>query len=385
MKTAKKLLVMVMALCLIVGLLAFGAAAEEAVQVKYQRLILNDALTMRFDIAADSRDAVVNVKIAGETVLEGQKISQLPVGEEGCYQLNVDLAAAQLTDVITLELVDGETVATKVYCAADYANTILNGSYKVETKELVEAMLHYGAAAQMYFDYNTANLANVGLCAQEVNLPQASANAVVSGSLAGVRYCGATLVFESRVAVRLYFEADSLESVDFGGYIPTRKNGMYYVEIPGINPQDYDKNIALTVTDGNDVMTVTYSPMTYILRKNASTDNEVLKALTSAMYQYHCVAKAYIATGEDVVTDGNGIVIEQVVIPGENSSAVVPVGTQLEENVTSLSLSATPMAKTGSDIAVGENEQMVSLDVHIAGISKENTVPVLVKIGRAHV
>ena len=386
MRIGKMLTVSALVICLVMSLCTFTVLADSPSDtgVKFQRLILNDALTMRFDVAVDSADVdatTVNVKLNGAKVIADQAVAQLPAGEEGCYQVNVDMSAAQLADVITIEVVtDGKVVSTEQYRAVDYAKVILGGDYSAATKNLVTAMLQYGGTSQAYFGYNTEDLANAGLRVEDVVLPQWTQTSIVNGSIPGVQFYGVTLVVRSRVAVRFYFQAEDLSGLDFGGYTPTPKDGMYYVEIPGINAQDYANNISLTVSNGTQEMTVSYSPMAYILRKHASTSNAQLKALTAAMYQYHTAAKAYIAENGDVVTDDNGIVIESVVIRSGASSAVVSAGTQLEENVTSLTLSATPLTQSGSDVIAGEKDQLISMDVHIAGISPDNTVPVLVTL-----
>ena len=72
---------------------------------------------------------------------------------------------------------------------------------------------------------------------------------------------------------------------------PVYKNGLYYVEVPDINPQDYATNITLTV---NDALTVTYSPMQYISRMYGKTDNAELKTLLAELYQYHLTAVDYL-------------------------------------------------------------------------------------------
>ncbi|MBQ3215205.1 MAG: starch-binding protein, partial [Oscillospiraceae bacterium] len=57
------------------------------------------------------------------------------------------------------------------YNAVAYANTILNNaSSSAKAKALVVAMLNYGAAAQVYFDYNADNLMNASLTAEQLAL-----------------------------------------------------------------------------------------------------------------------------------------------------------------------------------------------------------------------
>ena len=83
-------------------------------------------------------------------------------------------------------------------------------------------------------------------------------------------------------------------------------NGLYYVEVSDINPQDYQTNIQLTVSDGTSDLTVSYSPMHYISRMHGKTDNAELKALMCVMYGYHQTAISYL---EDPYGNNNDNVV----------------------------------------------------------------------------
>ena len=82
-------------------------------------------------------------------------------------------------------------------------------------------------------------------------------------------------------------------------YRAVEKDGMYCVEIPGINPQDLARDITLTVSDGTGSMTVKYNPMHYIVRMYAK-GADTLKDLLQAMYTYHLEAVGYIKYEADV-------------------------------------------------------------------------------------
>ena len=85
----------------------------------------------------------------------------------------------------------------------------------------------------------------------------------------------------------------------------------------------------------------------------------------------------------DVTTDASGKVTTETVIANEDSNAVsakVAPGVQLKSGVNKLTLSVQEMNTTGANITLGENEELRSLDVHVEGVSDENTVPIQVKI-----
>ena len=80
------------------------------------------------------------------------------------------------------KLTDGSYVYTKVapYGAVQYATNQLKNSTDMKLKQLVAAMLNYGAAAQNYFGYHTNALANASLTAEQLALPESYFDGMVS-------------------------------------------------------------------------------------------------------------------------------------------------------------------------------------------------------------
>lgn len=301
---------MLLALCLVIGILplSISAATESGAQIKYQQLTLNDAFTMRFDIAVDAQyqeTAVVSAALAGKTVIAKQKVSDLAAGVEGCYQLLVDLAAAQMNDDIVITVKSGETVLTEgTYSVRNYAKYLLDGNYDAHTKQLVRYMLHYGAKAQTYFDYAADNLANADYEPQSLQaVPAENLKAEKTGGIEGITYYGASLEHKNRIALNYYFTApDGVEgltfTVDGQPCEAEYKRGMYCVEVSNIAPQQYDEPVVMTVSDGTGQLTVSYSPMHYIVRiYNRDTTAAALKDLVQALYNYHLAAKSFVGIG----------------------------------------------------------------------------------------
>ena len=214
------------------------------------------------------------------------------------YRFSFELAAAQMTDTIELRLLNGNfVIKEKDYTIRLYADYILDpeNGYDDATKALVKEMLHYGAAAQMYFDYKTENLADEGITdVVTVDIPETAADMTVSSKIKGLDFYGASLVYRDRIAVRYYFTGDVIGCTFTANgytYTPVEKDGMYYVEIADILPQDLDQQVTLTVTDANgNILSVTYGPMHYIVRMNEK-GSDALKALGKALYNYHLAAK----------------------------------------------------------------------------------------------
>jgi len=82
----------------------------------------------------------------------------------------------------------------------------------------------------------------------------------------------------------------------------------------------------------------------------------------------------------NVTTDANNQVVNDVTIGSGNASALVPSGTQLENGANNVTLNATEMEKTTSNITVGDGEKLVSMNVHVDGVAANNTKPIIVTL-----
>ena len=229
--------------------------------------------------------AVMHITVAGETTQVAANTVQKDAN--GYYVFTVELAAAQMTEEITMQMYIGDVAGeAKTYTIRQYADTILNGDYTDADKNMVKYMLAYGGAAQSHFAYHTGVMADANV---EVTMEEIPASAEtemsVSGSAAGIKFYGASLVFENKVAVRFYFTGSS-EGIEGA----VTKGDMFYVEVADILPQDL--NDAVSVTVGG--ITVSYSPMNYIVRMNVK-GSDSLKVLLKAMYNYYLAAAEYSA------------------------------------------------------------------------------------------
>ena len=245
-------------------------------------LTLGDQIGVKFEMKVSEG---VSFKVNGEAVAATQ--------DGNIY--TIKLAAAQMNDAITV-LVNG-VAQEKTYSVRSYADIILADSgYGEQTYNLVKAMLVYGGAAQNYFDYNAGNPANSGISAETAE-PAGDSTIAVTDNLSAINFYGASLVHTTKTAVRFYFSGDVSGltfQVGVTTYTAQQKGELYYIEIADINPQDIGNAITVTVSDGNDTLTVGYSPLTYIIRMyNKAESTAATKAVVKALYNYYLAAVAY--------------------------------------------------------------------------------------------
>jgi len=309
MKSVQKILSLLMAFSLVIGIIALvqPIKVEAALTGDVLRwgVTLKDQIAVGFDMAIDEEDEVA-VTINGTDASFAKEAN-----EDGTYRVTVSLAAAQMTDAIALSI--NGTALGKTYCVRQYADVILDGEYDDVTKDLVRNMLVYGGAAQTYFDYNTGSMANESI-AITLPTPAGEDTLTTSGQISGLTLYGATLLFKEKTAVRLYFNG-SIEGVSFaanGNAVDAaQKDGRYYVEIAGINPAQLGSDITLTATKGTETITVTYSPMTYILRMYSKEETSAeLKTLVQALYGYYQAAVAYTNADDEFIDN----IIDNIVV-----------------------------------------------------------------------
>ena len=206
-------------------------------------LTLSDDLDVGFHLNIPEDYDADDMKVVFE--VEG-KTTEAPVvaDADGKYVIHLEVPAKDMTTPITAKLVDslGVEYAVIYTTVSEYCEDILNDYVTGVTPEdqaVAEAMLNYGAMAQLYFDHNTDTLANGGY---ETDLNAADVSAVAPLSISGNAdtFLGASLVLKSKIIVRLYF-SEAVEGAK------QNTNG-WYVDVEGIGAGDL--NTMQTVTVG---------------------------------------------------------------------------------------------------------------------------------------
>ncbi len=273
---------------------------------------LNFHTVLSDEILADE-DAYMQFTVAGETTKV--PVSQATRSTQGDYYVfTCNVAAKQMTDVINAQLFsgDGSYSDTYIYTVAKYASAVANGNFGDNEKALANAMLVYGAEAQLRFNYRTDDLATADTDVAEIPENALSGYEKVVGGkeLAGISSYGCSASLESTTAINFYFTLESGAELDSFKYTVNGKELIpqltddpqaiaeegvtyCYVQLTGISAKDYDKTYTLTVTDAeNNEMTVEYSVYAYIAGLFAQNKTESYE-VAQAAYWYCEAAQTY--------------------------------------------------------------------------------------------
>lgn len=82
-----------------------------------------------------------------------------------------------------------------------------------------------------------------------------------------------------------------------------------------------------------------------------------------------------------VTADNGKVPAGGVTLMGDGLSAVVPEGVELEKGVERLTLSVTPLEQSATNITTVNSEILIPVDVHISGVSENNTTPIIINLG----
>lgn len=251
------------------------------------------------------------------------------------------IAAMELGDIryyaAYVKLTDGTYVysAINAYSPVKYAMNMLGKSTtSAKHKALCVAMLNYGAAAQVYFGYNTDSLMNAQLTDAHKALVRAYDKSLFAGAVSadssklgafaatstGFTERNATVSFDGALAINYYFTpsatvsgsmkmyywsvedyaaADTLAEANATGCITMTagSDGWYWAQVGGIAACDLDKTYYVcgvySDADGNTYCTgvVSYSVSEFCIHKAVPGNEMEELASAAAMYGYY--AKAY--------------------------------------------------------------------------------------------
>ena len=203
---------------------------------------------------------------------------------------------------------------------------ILNYTVKENIQELITAnaddtqivqilseILRYGAAAQLYQNYEVDDLATdgiVGLAPARTDVPTKSDMTLtaVEGVTANTYFNGATVWFGSTTKLKVTIKTDDISKVtlkmngsEVSGTLLEAGDevGVYYYYTEDIGMAHFGDVYTFTVYEnGVEVETLTYSVNSYVYSK-MSSDNPQMAALALALYRAGLSAAEWIATHAD--------------------------------------------------------------------------------------
>lgn len=268
---------------------------------------INFAIDLKNNVADDDGAYVVVTTNSGtEQIMVTELGKTERQGADASLLVNV--AAPQMNDPISIQVFDrdGKGGAKQTFTLREYAESIINDD-KIDnpfTKELLVQMLNYGAKAQVYFGYNSNDLANenVGVV-EQAPVPEDKISPPEIGTVEGISLYGASLIMNSNNTLRFYFVVDENSDISTFAFTcnsrslkatPRKVNGrqMYSVDVIDIAPDKLGDDFVVYV---NNSKFVTYSPMAYIQRIHHNVNSDVsAKNLMQALYNYHSAAVAYV-------------------------------------------------------------------------------------------
>ena len=271
----KKIVSLILTLALLVGTLAvlpvYAAATTSLVATE---VTLGDGVLLNFYIEANGETSVTNAE---------------PVTKNGkeCYKITVSVAAKKMNDDVTVKLsgnsgaVGGEFTAS----VKDAVAEMFSGTDSTATKELITALLNYGAAAQRYFGYNTGDL--VGTPVTDTSALKAASTPKVTITDDADIFLGATLVLEGTLKLRFYFEGNDRQ-VEIGGSTAeiTNCDDRCYADV-AITPDNITERFNVRC----DNTFVKYSALNYLKNK---VDDASLSEMVASIYAYSKATEKYL-------------------------------------------------------------------------------------------
>ena len=310
------------------GWAAFGGYIwiGEAVTPKTPARVYGSSVTLNGTIALNFylivpeellNDEAAYVKLNDETYLIS-KADTRTQGEDLLHQFSIGVAAKEMNDAIVLSVYDGTgakyplvrnsnsediTATGYIYSVQTYIQNGLKGSGTEELKALLQAMSDYGSMAQVQFNYNTENLADVkgDLASVTAETVAAYEAKITYGKATGVTFLGGSLLLESTTTINLYF---SLDEGDISDYVfkvgsaektPEETDDGWMIQITDIKAKNLDqtKNVTVTNSDGVRVLLLKYSALSYAYTALDEGYEDPDPDLVKALVLYNQAADAY--------------------------------------------------------------------------------------------
>ena len=247
------------------------------------------------------------------------------------YKATCRVAAPEMGDEITAKYSfdNGTTAFTTTTSVKECAEAYISGNFEQDVKDLAQAMLNYGAAAQKQFTYKTddlvADISGLATLTKDdiklyVNGAQKDESSVTpSGAILAknakladynLQYAGCSLMMKSNTTLRFYFRATDadagINTNDITLYLlngeqahlnESDQTGVYYVEQTDIGACQLGAGNSLWAgdddTDENGFLG-DYCALSYVkLALGSDKADDTLKTTVSALYNYYAAASVW--------------------------------------------------------------------------------------------
>lgn len=257
-----------------------------------------------FNVKVDANDYIRGTETlvvtdkASEPVVE-TTLADIWNTDGGYYACTIPVNAKEMTDTFTVTLKDGEAVI------ATYSNLSVKSYAEAlkedeDWKDLMTAMLNYGAAAQNLFDYNTENPA-ADLTNFDFDMKDVEGNDIGLPTITGtdttiISDLSASLVLESNTALKLYFknatDADLTVTVNNKAAVLTEANdGLLCLTISDIAADQLADEIVVSINEGALVITISACEWAKTVVENESDANMITLAKALAAYATAAASK----------------------------------------------------------------------------------------------
>lgn len=224
----------------------------------------------------------------------------LESGEKG-YFVECKLPPKDVSEIVSVQIMNdtnGEA-CTKVfeYSVEQYCERLLEKDSCTEAQSnLVKSMLTYAVTSDCYFNSNTAqSQPDFGehriSTKEEVALELGDWNGFeLKGVLPdGIKFFGCSLVLDSSIEYRIYFQADSFELASRYGMIQGERQGVYFFRNEAISIKNLGQNKVYQV----GAAVITSNPLYFVQKVVRGEYSDKLTKLTLALYDYYKEAVEY--------------------------------------------------------------------------------------------
>ena len=287
----------------------------EAVRGISARLVLQGSILVQFKMVVpdpEHTDVVINYK--GEDIRFPATDGEVETLKDGTvvHIYNVPVAAKEMHEPIVinfedeegkrLELYKGSTLEPEgiKYSVEEYVKSQQDDATQ-ELEDLLYAMMQYGEWAQKQFGHNADAVSPKPVEGVEASDLEAYQLWREGTYPAGIEVSSSTLILKSETTVVFKLKVTEGEignytvKIDGKKVTLTEENGMWLAKKENIVAKGLDDMVEIEISKEGDsnVFKARYGPLTYVYNQLNKSDDDTLKNLCKALYNYNDKANKY--------------------------------------------------------------------------------------------